>query len=51
MTRDELLEKLKSLETDSPDEFSHVEADLALLDFINDPEITEAYHDIAKWYA
>ena len=33
------------------EEIAHVKADEALLEFINDPEITEAFDAIEKWYA
>lgn len=33
------------------EERDHVDADGALIDYINDPEITAAYEAITKWYA
>lgn len=53
MTRDELLDKLRKIkDTKGWDkEVTHGEADQALLDFINDPEIEQAYDAIEKWYA
>jgi hypothetical protein len=53
MTKQELLEILKKLEGISPDqdvERPHIEADEALIEYINDPEIAEAYEKIPKWY-
>ena len=52
MTKAELLELLRSMAGDSPDpEESHMQADDALIEFINDPEIAAAYNEITKWYA
>lgn len=34
-----------------PSEGSHIVADGILLQLVNDPEITAAYHAIEKWYA
>lgn len=33
------------------EEVQHIFADQALLDYINDPQITEAFSSIRKWYA
>lgn len=50
MTKDELLEILKdSKEHDA--EISHEDADEALLKYINDPEITEAFMAMTRWYS
>lgn len=54
MTRAELLVILRGLQHDvntPTSEGWHVEADRALLDYINDPEITEAWGLIEKWFA
>jgi hypothetical protein len=51
MTKEELLVKLRDLVEDNPGEENHMEADGLLLEYINDPEITEAYRAIDKWYA
>ena len=52
MTRTELLTLLRGLEGDTGDlEPVHMEADDALIAYINDPEITAAYNAIGKWYA
>lgn len=50
MTKEELLEKLRSFHTDD-EESDHVNADDALIEYINDPEVTEAFNAIKKWYA
>ena len=50
MTRDELLVKLRKLARKRDTEESHMEADNALTDYINDDEITKAYDAISKWY-
>lgn len=51
MTRDELLEELRWLQDDRDPESAHAEADRLLLAFIDDPEVTEAYRLIDRWYA
>ncbi len=53
MSRDELLAYLRALQVDSEydEEFAHKNADEALLAFINDPEISEAFALIRRWYA
>lgn len=51
MTRDELLEKLTDLEYPGDTEENHIMADEALLNYIDDEDIEEAYRDIDKWYA
>lgn len=51
MTKEELLAKLKELKSNSDCEDAHIEADDALLDYINDQEISESYGAIGKWYA
>lgn len=53
MSKEELLETLKTIYNggDHDQEAAHLMADGALLDFINDPEIREAYNKIGKWYA
>jgi len=54
MNKQELLERLKyiydgGLQRD--EEVCHLEADRALLAYINDTEITLAFDKIEKWYA
>lgn len=49
MTKQELLFILNHPSGDT--EVDHCNADDALLEFINDPEITEAFNKTEKWYA
>lgn len=51
MTKQELLDILRSLNNNIDPELNHGAADAALVDFINDPDIREAYDNIIKWYA
>lgn len=58
MTREELIAKLKecsqypsSIEGHYDVERGHIDADQALLAYINDPEITEAFDSLEKWYS
>lgn len=51
MTKNELLIKLAEREKDDDAREAHIEADQAILDYLNDPEISEAYNKIGKWYA
>ena len=51
LKKEDLLKILKGLEASGDTESAHADADDALIDFINDPEITEAYEKIDKWYA
>lgn len=50
LSREELLRRLRD-EVSADPESGHLEADRALLEFIDDPEVTEAFEAIAKWYA
>lgn len=50
MTKEELLAKLQTLMEGDTEE-NHLDADVALLEYINDPEITAVYREIPKWYA
>jgi hypothetical protein len=52
-TKEELLEKLRKAdkESDMDPESAHYAADAALLEFINDPEVKEAFTHICKWYS
>lgn len=50
MTKAELLTILREQEFGDP-EASHTVADAALISFIADPEIEEAYDAVSKWYA
>ena len=51
MDKQELLAALKEFAALGDTEAQHGYADDALLKFINDSEITEAYNKIDKWYA
>jgi len=46
-----LLDRLYEIQTNRDREVAHIEADEALLIYINDVDITAAYNDIDKWYA
>ena len=50
MTKEEPLQELQAVDRDDI-RVGHQEADQLLLKFINDPEITEIYSAIPKWYA
>jgi hypothetical protein len=47
----ELLDKLRECAKSDDIESAHYDADNAMLDYINDPEIRKAYSKIEKWYA
>lgn len=52
MTKEELLKKLAEIKKyDGDTEAAHGDADDALLEYINDEEISNAYNIIDKWYA
>jgi hypothetical protein len=51
LTIDELIKQLKALQGEFDKEGSHKQADQLLLEFIDDPRVTEAFEDIDKWYA
>lgn len=52
MKKKDLIERLKLLADINGDvEQTHQAADKMLLDYINDPEVTETFNDINKWYA
>jgi hypothetical protein len=51
MSRDDLLAVLRSMGDGGDEEINHGRADRALLEFIDDPEVTAAFDAIAKWYA
>lgn len=50
MTKKALLEKLRELAREGDTEHAHREADLALIEFIGDIEIAQAFDDMEKWY-
>jgi len=49
MNKEELIKILKTMTDDC--EGDHGKSDEALLKFINDEEITEAFNSVGKWYA
>jgi len=53
MNIDELKEKLKEIVAKDgfDEETEHMDADKALLDYINDDEVSELFDSIKKWYA
>lgn len=51
VTRKQLLKILKEINEIADTEEGHIKADRALIDFINDAEIAEAFEKINKWYA
>lgn len=53
MTKDELIAKLKSIKQDDNGdaESRHYEADMALLDYIADEAVRQAFMAIERWYA
>lgn len=51
MDKSELLKILKECSEDRDIESAHVNADEALIRFINDKEVAEAYEVVGKWYS
>lgn len=62
MTKEELIAELKAISakedagqgTDGrlyDQEDGHIEADNLLIAYINDPEVTDAFNEIGKWYS
>lgn len=51
MTKDDLLAKLAEYAESNDEESAHYDADTAIIEYINDPEIAVAYEKIGKWYA
>jgi hypothetical protein len=51
MTKEELLKELEVCAKSDDTEGAHVAADNALINFIDDIEIADAYRKIRKWYA
>lgn len=49
--RNELLQRLQSLEKTADALSAHERADNALLEYINDPEVTDAFYAIKRWYS
>lgn len=50
LKKDDLLKILSKCNDGFDTSELHIQADKALIKFINDPEITEAYNKIYKWY-
>lgn len=51
MTKEKLIEQLKLLSIDQQDPaVDHKLADKLLIEYINDPRVTEAFESIEKWY-
>lgn len=46
-----VLKILKKCADNMDNESAHVDADAALVAYIDDPEITAAYQAVPKWYA
>ena len=51
MNKEKLLEILAACARDMDPEGAHGEADDALIEYIDDAEIKEAFAKITKWYA
>lgn len=51
LKKTELIEILKELAADDDYEITHSLADAALIKYINDDEIAEAYYNVGKYYA
>jgi hypothetical protein len=51
MTKEELIKELKELKDLGDPEIAHGRADDALLNYINDAEVTDAFNSIEMWYA
>ena len=52
ISRQALFLRLKQIRDNCGDtETAHIQADRALLAFIDDPEITLAYNAVERWYA
>lgn len=51
MTKEALIERLKTLAEWDDNEAAHIEADDALIEYIDDNDVKEAFDSIRKWYA
>jgi hypothetical protein len=51
INKEQLLGLLKDCKEDLDVENNHRKADDALLAFINDVEVTQAFEDIERWYS
>ncbi len=47
----ELVARLMALAENGDPENDHIDADEALLDYIGDADVREAFHSLLKWYA
>ena len=50
MSKKELLEKLKKCSEMEDSEEAHIEAVVAILDYLNDEDIDDAYSDVPLWF-
>ena len=50
ITKKELLEKLKKCTEMNDSEEAHIEAVVAILDYVNDAEVDDAYSDVPLWF-
>ena len=51
MNKEDLIKMLNYYQKNLDEEYAHIEADKALLDYIDDEEIKAAFEKIDKWYA
>lgn len=51
LSRDEIIQILKDLSIDDDYEVTHGLADYAIIKYINDKEIEDAYNEVGKWYS
>ncbi len=51
MTKEELIKRLEECASGCDTEEDHGKADDALIEYINDPDIEQAYNRVHKWYA
>lgn len=51
LSRDEIIQILKDLSVDDDYEATHALADYAIIKYINDKEIENAYNEVGKWYS
>jgi hypothetical protein len=50
LSKEELLNILRKCQDDDSHDDAHIRADNALMEFINDGDIKDAYEKIYKWY-
>jgi hypothetical protein len=50
LSKEELLNILRKCQDDDSHDDAHIRADNALIEFINDGDIKDAYEKIYKWY-